>query len=124
MISRIHLAHGAEALARWPAHNYVRRVHPEYGGEFGGRELGEVFAKGERVLAEIRLEGGDRLRVEIQRRQTAKSSALQAEAEAAATAKKIEKGKSLPCVLGTHRLSSLACESALCGDCLCGNFGA
>ena len=90
VIGRIYLPHGAEALARWPAHDDIQLINSELCRQFGGRELRQVFAKCKRVLGKVCFEGGDGLLIEVNRCEHPETRALHSKAETATTTEEVE----------------------------------
>ncbi len=102
VIRRVHLPHRAVTLTRRPTHNDIHLVDTELGRQLVRREIGEVFAQGERVLRGVGLERGDCLLVEVNRSQHAEACSLHSQTETAAAAKQVEAGEGVVGWIGCY----------------------
>src|SRR5580704_12878330 len=94
MICAIHLPHRAESLTWWPANDDINGISFQQLRQILRCKLGHIFFQDIGDSGEILLEDGNRLLIEVNGSKARQSSPLQAKAETAATAKKINKCES------------------------------
>ena len=92
VVGAVALAHGGEALAGGAADDDIHTGGFNKPGEFGRGEGGEVAFQSVGKEREILLEDGNRLGIEVDGGKSRQASTFQAQAESAATTKKVNIG--------------------------------